>query len=62
MTRQRRTPSTREECEAVDQAVEDLLHRQDAGPNRRELDRERQAIQPPADIHDRALVCLGQLE
>ena len=62
MTRQRRPAPARQQCEPIGQAVEDLLHRQNAGPHRRELDRERQAVEPPADIHDRPLVCLRQLE
>ena len=39
-----------------------MLHRQDAGPHCGQLDRERQAVQPPAHVHDRPLVGLGQLE
>ena len=62
MTGQCRTASTCEQSEAIGQAVEDLMHSQYAGPDGRELDRERQAVQPPAEIHDRPLVCLGQLE
>ena len=40
-------------------AVEDLLHRQGAYPSGRQLDRQRHAVQTPADLaDDRRLVVL----
>ena len=62
MTRQGRAASSREQAEPVGQAIEDLLHGQDPGPDRRELDRERQAVEPAAQVHDRRPVGGGQLE
>ena len=52
----------REQAEPVRQAIVDLLHGQDPRPDRRELDRERQTVEPPADVHDRHPVGVGQLE
>ena len=40
----------------------DLVHGEDPRPDRRELDRERQTVEPAAQIHDRPLVGGGQLE
>ena len=49
-------------AEPVGQAIEDLLRREDPRPDRRELDRERQAVEPAAQVHDRRPVGGGQLE
>ena len=40
----------------------DLLYGQDPRPDRRELDREGQTVEPPAQVHDRHPVGRGQLE
>ncbi len=62
MARQGRATAPREQAEPVRQAIVDLLHGQDPRPDRRELDRERQAVEPPADVHDRHPVGGGELE
>ena len=40
----------------------DLVHGEDPRPDRRELDRERQTVEPAANVHDRHPVGGGQLE
>ena len=62
MPGQRGAASAHQEAEPVAQAVEDLLHRKRSSPNCRKLDRQRQAIQPPADVGDRRPIRRGQLE
>ena len=62
MSRQGRTAPSGEETKAVVQAIADLLHGQDSGSHRRELNRERQAVEPPAHSRNGNLVCPGQLE
>ena len=62
VARQGRATSSREQAEPVRQAIVDLLHGQDPRPDRRELDREGQTVEPPADVHDRRPVGGGQLE
>ena len=49
MTRERSAAPSGEQREPVAQAVEDLLNAQDAGPDRGKLDRQRQAVEPPAE-------------
>jgi hypothetical protein len=60
--RQGGAASSRQQTEPVGEAIEDLLHGEDARPDRRELDRQREPIEPPAQVDDRRLVGGGQLE
>jgi hypothetical protein len=62
LPRKRRAPSSGQECEAVGQPVKDLLGAEDSGPHRGELDRERQAVETPAQLSDGRLIRTGQLE
>ena len=53
MTWERGAASSGEQREPVAQAVEDLLDAQDARPDRGKLDRQRQAVEPPAHARRR---------
>ena len=62
MARQRGAAPAGQQAEPVGQPVEDLLHGEDPGPDRGQLDRQRQAVEPAAQVDDRRLVGGGQLE
>src|SRR4029453_5374655 len=62
MTRERGAVSSRQQTEPVGQAVEDLLDGKGSRPDRRELDPQRQTVEPAAEIHDGRLVGGDQLE
>ncbi len=62
MTRQCSATSSSEQSETVGQAFEDLFSREDSGSDRGELDRQRKPIEPPAEVDDRGLIRVGQLE
>ena len=62
MPRQGSAASAGKQAEPVGQAIKDLLGGQDTRPDRGELDRQRQAVEPAAQIYDRRLVGDGQLE
>ena len=53
LARDRRARTTGQEPEAIIEPVEDLLRAQHAGARGRELDRERDAVEPVADRRDR---------
>ena len=55
-----RTPG--QQPEAVMQAVADLDQRQDAHPRRRQLDRQRHAVEAPADLRRGGGVLIGEAE
>ena len=50
MARQGRAAPSRQQAEPVGQAIEDLLHGEDARPDRGELDRQRQPVVPLAHV------------
>ena len=62
MARQRGAAGAGQQAEAVAQPLENLLHGQDPRPDRGQLDRQRQAIEPAAQVGDSPPVGLGQLE
>jgi hypothetical protein len=62
MTREGGAAPSRQQTEPVGQAVEELLRGQDPRSDRRKLDRQRQTVEPAAEIHDGRLVRGGQLE
>ena len=62
MARQRGAAAAGEQGEPIGQAVEDLLRREDTGPDRGELDGQRQAVEPADQVGHCRLVGGGQLE
>ena len=62
MTRKRSAASSCEQAESVRQSVQDLFWAEDSRSDGRELDGQRQTVEPAAKIHDRRLVRGGQLE
>ena len=62
MTREGNPISPGQQGKTVVQAIEDLLDRQDPGPHRRQLDRQWQTVEPPAQPDDRHPVRVAQLE
>src|ERR1700693_478822 len=62
MPRQCGATSSGEESKTIGQAFEDLLSCEDSGSDCGELDRQRQAVEPPAEMNDRGLIRVGQLE
>ena len=62
MARQGGAAAASEQGEPVGQAVEDLLRREDPGPDRGELDGQRQAVEPADQVGHCRLVGGGQLE
>ena len=59
---QRRPAAAGQQAEAVVQAGGDLLHREGPDPRGGQLDRQRDAVQPGADLPDQRRVPLGQRE
>ncbi len=57
-----RASSGREQPEAVLEAVQDLHRREGAQPHRGELDRQRDAVEPPAQLHHGVAVAVRELE
>src|SRR5580700_451040 len=53
MTRNRRLSAAGEQFEGQVEALANLLRRENRGPSRRKLQREREAVQAPADLDDR---------
>jgi hypothetical protein len=49
LARQRGAATAAEQAEAIGQPLDDLLDREHASPDRRQLDRQREAVQPAAD-------------
>src|SRR5438477_12468496 len=62
MTRECRAASAGEQRQSVSQAIEDLLHAEDSGSDRRQLNRQRQAVEPAAQRDDRRLVRAVEFE
>ncbi|MFZ0920426.1 MAG: hypothetical protein WAN83_10170 [Candidatus Dormiibacterota bacterium] len=62
MSRQRGAAPSGEESEAVPQPLEGLLHAEHSGSDRRELNRQRQAVEAPAHGNHRCLIRVRQDE
>ena len=62
MARECRATARTQHTKRIRQAVGDLLGRQHAHAGRGQLDGQREAVQPPADVADRADVGVGEPE